>query len=194
MKILLITKENPIPAGYNPILEEVENGYYLEKRAAHCLRMLLAAARKDGITINVFSAYRTLDYQQNLFDEDVQRQMNKGLSYEEAYKNTANSIAIPGTSEHNAGLAVDVSGDGWDGEDWQNFESTDAFRWLEKNAPHFGFIIRHPKGKSHITNYIYEPWHYRYVGCPHAEIMTRKGLTLEEYFELCNCKWFVNKV
>jgi len=86
VKILLIDKDNPIPAGYKPVLEEVEHGYYMEKNAARCMKKLLEAARKDGITIEVFSAYRTYDYQQKLFDDDVQWNMSEGLSYEEAYK------------------------------------------------------------------------------------------------------------
>jgi D-alanyl-D-alanine carboxypeptidase len=189
VKILLIDKDNPIPAGYKPVLEEVEHGYYMEKNAARCMKKLLEAARKDGITIEVFSAYRTYDYQQKLFDDDVQWNMSEGLSYEEAYKKTASSIALPGRSEHNAGLAADLKGDDWDCDNWYNFEKTSTFKWLEKNAPRFGFIIRYPKDKTQITNFIYEPWHFRYVGCPHAEIITRKGITLKEYLELCNCKF-----
>lgn len=187
MKIMLIDKDNPVPSGYKPLLEEIENGYYMEKRAAHCLRALLAAARKDGIIIEVFSSYRTYDYQKQLFDEGIQNNLDKGLSYEEAYDKTANSTAPPGKSEHNAGLAADLKGEDWDNDNWQKFENTKAFKWLTENAHRFGFILRYPKEKSHITKYIYEPWHYRYVGCPHAKIMTRKGLTLEEYLKLCNC-------
>ena len=87
-------------------------------------------------------------------------------------------------SEHNAGLAADISSMDWKGEITESFENTKEFEWLDKNAHKFGFILRYPRGKEHITGITYEPWHYRYVGRRHAECMKRMGVTLEEYLEL----------
>lgn len=187
MKLMLINKDNPLPKDYKPELKEVCDGYFMEIHAACAMKKMLCAAMRDGICLRVFSAYRSISYQKGLFNEDVDRYMLQGMSYEEAYAKTALSIAIPGQSEHNAGLAADMSTVDWVGEISEEFENTPEFRWLCKNACHFGYILRYPKGKSHITNITYEPWHFRYVGTVHARCITRMGLTLEEYFQRQCC-------
>ena len=86
--------------------------------------------------------------------------------------------AKPGHSEHQTGLAVDVEGEN---KDYDNFEDTKEFIWMKNNAHRFGFILRYPKGKEHITGFKYEPWHYRYVGIETATKIFKQNITLEEY-------------
>lgn len=183
MKLLLINKDNPLPECYKPVLKEVGDGYFLEASAACAMRKMLCAALSCGIHLRVFSAYRSISYQKGLFNEDVDRYMLTGMSFEEAYKKTALSVAIPGYSEHNAGLAADISTQDWKGEINESFENTPEFEWLDKNAHCFGFILRYPKNKTAITGITYEPWHYRYVGAAHAKNIKRMGITLEEYLK-----------
>lgn len=184
MKLLLINKENPLPKGYKPILKEVVEGYFLETCAAAAMKRMICTALSSGVRLRIFSAYRSISYQKGLFDEDVERYIKSGMSREEAYARTALSIAEPGTSEHNAGVAADISSFGWEGEITEDFDKTPEFSWLNNNAHCFGFILRYPKGKTDITGITYEPWHYRYVGTTHAKCIKRMGITLEEYLRM----------
>ena len=95
----------------------------------------------------------------------------------EAEKKAATIVALPGTSEHHLGLAVDIN------SVETSFEDTAAFRWLQENAENYGFILRYPKDKQEITKIIYEPWHYRYVGVEHAKTINGLGMCFEEYVE-----------
>ena len=97
--------------------------------------------------------------------------------FNEAKKVAATIVAVPGTSEHHIGLAVDFN------SVEESFENTKAFRWLQENAEDYGFVMRYPKDKKSITKIIYEPWHYRYVGVEHAKAMNDLGLCMEEYLE-----------
>lgn len=187
MKLLLINKDNPLPENYKPCLKEVCGGYFMEKNAADALSSMICAALCDGIHLRIFSAYRSVSYQRGLFNQDTDRYILSGMSREEAFAKTAESIAIPGQSEHNAGLAADISSQDWIGEITQEFENTPEFEWLFRNAPRFGYILRYPKGKSHITGITYEPWHYRYVGIIHAKNIADMNLTLEEYMKIQKC-------
>lgn len=185
MKLLLINKTHPLPDNFKPKLCEVSGGYLLEINAAQAMKRMLCAALSCGIHLRVFSAYRSISYQKGLFSQDIERYMRQGMSYEEACEKTALSLSLPGYSEHNAGLAADISSAGWNGEITEEFENTEEFRWLNENAHFFGFILRYPKDKKDITGFTYEPWHYRYVGKCHAESIKRMGITLEEYLNIC---------
>lgn len=185
MKLLLINNNHPLPEDFRPELREVGGGYFLETCAAQAMKKMLCAALSCGIHLRVFSAYRSISYQKGLFSQDTERYMKQGLSYDEAYKKTALSIALPGYSEHNAGLAADISSADWEGEITEEFENTEEFRWLDKNAHCFGYILRYPRDKTDITGITYEPWHYRYVGTCHAKSIKKMGITLEEYMHIC---------
>ena len=104
----------------------------------------------------------------------------RGYSYLDSYDETKKSVAVPGTSEHATGLALDITS-----ESNQTLDETQAQtqeqQWLMKNCQNYGFILRYPKDKTDITQYIYEPWHYRYVGEEAAKAIMEKGITLEEY-------------
>lgn len=187
MKLLLISKTHPLPENYKPILKDAGDGVILEVSAADAMKKMLCAAVSCGIHLRVFSAYRSLSYQKGLFNEDIDRYMLSGMSYKDAYAKTSLSIAVPGQSEHNAGLAVDISSPDWKGEITEEFDQTPEFAWLDKNAHRFGFIMRYPKNKTEITGITYEPWHYRYLGKIHACRIKKMGITLEEYLIMQGC-------
>ena len=149
----------------------------LDRRVVESFENMCKAADDDGITLISISSYRTYSYQESLYKNRVQRCINEGLSRTEAEKKAATIVAIPGTSEHHLGLAVDIN------SVETSFENTSAFRWLQQNAKNFGFILRYPEDKQDITKIIYEPWHYRYVGVEHAKTINDLGMCFEEYVE-----------
>lgn len=187
--MFLVNKNNPLPMDYDSRIEttmifESWREYYLDSRAAKYFDDMLNAAKEDGIDLLVVSAYRTIEYQQQNFDNSVQDRIdNRGMTYDEAYADTLAEVALPGESEHNAGLALDIMSEEYTSMDDDGFENTEAFRWLDENAHKFGFILRYPKGKQEITGIIYEPWHYRFVGLYYANEIKESGLCLEEYYE-----------
>lgn len=186
--MFLVNSKNPLPSDYDSMIEtEVVfkdwRDYELDSRAADYLKRMVADAKDDGIDLLVVSAYRTIKYQQENFDRSVQDRMDKGMSYDDAYADTLREVAMPGESEHNAGLALDIMSHDYTSMDDAGFENTEAFAWLDKHAAEYGFILRYPKDKEDVTKIIYEPWHYRFVGVYYANEIKKSGLCLEEYFE-----------
>ncbi len=187
--MFLVNKNNPLPADYDSMIDtevvfESWREYELDARAADYLKRMVADAKEDGIDLLVVSAYRTIEYQQQNFDNSVKDRMdNKGMTYDEAYADTLNEVALPGESEHNAGLALDIMCEEYQSMDDDGFENTDAFKWLDEHAHEYGFILRYPKDKYNVTNIIYEPWHYRFVGVYYANEIKQSGLCLEEYYQ-----------
>ena len=179
--LFVVNKDVFLPDDYEIETSFVQGSYELEAVAAEHCREMIEAAKNDGIDLKVLSAYRTVEYQKNLFDRNVKQRMEEmGMSYDEAVYDVSINIAPPGGSEHNAGLAVDIIDTGhWD--TYEEFEDTKEFDWLINHCTEYGFILRYPKGKEDITGYIYEPWHYRYVGLESAKAVMDSGLCLEEY-------------
>ena len=133
----------------------------------------------------VVSAYRDFDHQTRNYNRKVNYYLNKGYSRADAEKEAATVVAVPGTSEHQLGLAVDIIDNRlWDLVEAQ--ENQPAQKWLLENSWRYGFIFRYPKDKLDITGIIYEPWHYRYVGRELAEEIYNTGLTFEEYLASLN--------
>lgn len=145
----------------------------LRKEAADALEKMFADASKSGIELFAVSGYRSFHRQQDVFDAQVNQ-----VGYEEATKVVAN----PGNSEHQTGLAMDISNS--TSGLTEAFGETVEGKWLMENAHRFGFILRYPKGMETITGYDYEPWHYRYIGIKAATEIYEHGLTLEEYFNI----------
>ena len=172
---ILVNREHFIPDDWDADLVPIENGFYLNRRAAAAWQEMRATAEEDGIELRVISAYRSHERQQRNFNNMVQRHIDAGRTAEEAHAMTAAYIAIPGTCEHTLGLAIDIN------SLYTSFEHTAEFAWLLENCARFGFILRYPRGKTDITFINFEPWHYRYVGINHATIMMEEGITLEEY-------------
>lgn len=177
---ILLNGTHALPEGYEPTLAEAVkgSGKYLDYRVAPYYQAMYDKALEDGIELTPVSGYRSYDLQVELFEDQIQLEIdNNGLDKTKATVAAATEVMIPGGSEHNAGLAMDICSLS------ESFEDTDEAAWLRENAADFGFILRYPKdAKSRaITKVIYEPWHYRFVGVEAAKDITAKGVTLEEY-------------
>ncbi|WP_042346695.1 M15 family metallopeptidase [Bacillus massiliigorillae] len=154
--------------------EQIEKAL-LRQEAATALEQMFNGAQAEGIELYAVSGYRSYARQKVLFDAEVQQH---GLEKAEE------AVAIPGQSEHQTGLTMDISSRSVNLLLTQEYENTPEGKWLATNAHKYGFILRYPKGKENITGYKYEPWHFRYVGKEFAKTIYEKGLTLEEYFNV----------
>ena len=143
---------------------------YLRKEAKIFFEKMAEDAKKDGLNIVATSTYRSYDYQEKLYNNYC---LDKGIYYADM------ASARAGHSEHQTGLAVDVADSSLD---YDNFEDTKEFIWMNKNSYKYGFILRYPKAKFHITGFKYEPWHYRYVGTKISNYLYKNNLTLDEYY------------
>lgn len=183
--LMLVSKTHLISSDYVPetvVLENINsasNGMTMRAETAEAFTRMYHDMVKDGVTsCNVISAYRSYDYQQHLIDTKVAQRMASGLSYQNAYNQTIMSTAPAGASEHQLGLALDLSTTGYSS---QNFAKTAAGKWITQNGWKYGFIRRYDGSKSSLTGIINEAWHFRYVGIPHAQIMVENGWCFEEY-------------
>jgi D-alanyl-D-alanine carboxypeptidase len=190
--MFLVNNQNPLPDDYDDTLDrdigmtlvyEDYRDYYMDSRAAPYLTQMLADSVEDGVDLYIVSTYRTQEYQQQNLDNSVQDRINQGMDYDAAYADAIESVALPGCSEHNAGLAADIMTPTYTSMDDDGFKNTPEYEWLSENAHKYGFILRYPEGKQDVTGIIYEPWHYRFVGVYFATKIKESGLTLEEYFE-----------
>lgn len=131
-----------------------------------------------GLDLIAISGYRNSDYQSNLFQTEIASEQRRGQNRNSAYKRAAFLTAIPGTSEHQSGLAIDLSDTNILSQDLKN---TPSGKWLSQNCYKYGYILRYPEDKTNITKKEFEPWHFRYVGKPHAEYIMKNNITLEDY-------------
>jgi len=172
-EILLVNVDNPLPEDYEPdklvtlfefkarSFDLAKSDIQLERVAYEAAQAMFSAAKADGIdTFIITSGYRSRERQQELYEES-----------------TDGTVAKPGASEHESGLAFDLS----TMSSGASFDTTEQFAWLSEHCWEYGFILRYPKGKEDITGLPYEPWHYRYVGKDAAKAIHEKGITLEEY-------------
>lgn len=187
MKEQLINKDHPLDEFYVPedlvFSDNNENNFhnYVDPKQKPCVTRevytafcsLQEDALHEGIHIIIDSGYRSFDYQKQIWDYTV---MIKGLEHAQKY------VALPGTSEHQSGLAIDIAvmKDGIYSDDIT--EVSNAYLWMKNNAHYYGFILRYPKGKESITGYNHEPWHFRYVGVYLANKLYKEDITLEEYY------------
>ena len=179
-RLLLVNEWNPIPESFTLTTLTLLNGMDIDERAADDLDAMIDDCYAAGYAPEISSAYRSTDYQQQLFDELTYSFMDEGYSEEEARSKASEAIATPGTSEHECGLAVDIVDMDYPYTD-DGQAQTGTQQWLLEHSWEYGFILRYPEDKSSITGKIYEPWHYRYVGREYAKDMHEKGLCLEEY-------------
>lgn len=179
-KLTLVNHSYPLDTEYTPELVEIEKGKYVDKRIVEDLQQMLSDARSEGLSPFICSAYRDYEYQRTVFNDTMVTWIAQGYTPLEAYEETAKSVAIPGTSEHATGLALDITSAEFAELDDRQAETPEA-QWLAANCWKYGFILRYPPEKSDITGIIYEPWHYRYVGKEAAKEITEQGVTLEEY-------------
>ena len=182
--LLLVNRWNQLPEDYAPELELVAEldgrRYELDRRCSEALWDMLEDCAAAGGRPYICSAYRSSQDQQKLYQDKVRRLEREGVSREEAPELAAESVALPGTSEHQLGLAVDIIDEEYPFLD-EGQEETATQIWLMENSWRYGFILRYPNGTTEQTGILYEPWHYRYVGREYAEEIHRMGLTLEEY-------------
>lgn len=155
------------------------DGIRLRTEAADALRVMLSAMAESGITpCNVISGYRSYAYQLQLVNEKVANRVANGQNRDTAYDQVTMSTAPAGSSEHQMGLAIDFS---VGSATSVSFANTAAGAWLRENAWKYGFILRYQESKTAFTKIVSEPWHYRYVGVPHAQIIHENGWCYEEY-------------
>lgn len=178
--LILVNKWNSIPDDYNVELIELTNGQSVDKRIYPKLQEMFNAARSQNIYPIAASGYRTNKKQISLMKGKVNEYKAKGFTLEEARTKAEAWVAIPGTSEHQLGLSVDINAD--------RTQSTgkEVYDWLGQNSYKYGFILRYPSDKTDITGVINEPWHYRYVGKEAAAEIYKKGVCLEEYLNKTN--------
>ncbi|MCM1262567.1 MAG: M15 family metallopeptidase [Butyrivibrio sp.] len=174
--LIVVNRWNKIPEGYDVTLTELSNGQQIDSRIYPYLQEMFDDMRAEGIYPIVREGYRTEEEQQKTFDEKVQAYRNEGYSRKRAEKAAKAVVAIPGTSEHQLGIAVDINADK------ERSDNEEVYAWLAENAHRYGFILRYPQGKEDITGTSYEPWHYRYVGAEAAENIFKDNICLEEYF------------
>lgn len=182
-RLILINKQHPIPEDYTFELATIYGQMKCDTRVLDDLLLMLQAARDDGVNLMVCSPFRDFSQQVSLFERKVRAYMNRGLSYIDAYKISSQAVTVPGASEHETGLSLDIYTASYMNLD-EGFGETPAGIWLAQNSCDYGFILRYPQGKEYITGIDYEPWHFRYVGREAARLITAEQLTLEEFWEL----------
>ena len=167
---VLVNKYNYLDKLYEPKnLTKVDNTKLVRHVADEFIKMKKDAS-KNNLNIVAISGFRSFEYQDNLYNKYVKVD---GLEKADKYS------ARAGYSEHQTGLAIDISNGK---KTYMDFENTKEFNWMQKNSYKYGFILRYPKGKENITGYIYESWHYRYVGIKIALYIKKHNITYDEYY------------
>lgn len=177
---VIINKKHPLPEEYEPEdlveveIKKIRSSCKMREEAAKALEKMFEAAAEDGIDLMLVSGYRSYSYQKGLFETYSARDGEEAAS---------RYSARAGQSEHQTGLAADLASVDQACLLENCFRDTEAGKWLENNSYLFGFILRYPQEKEEITGYIYEPWHFRYIGLQQAYLIHESGLTLEEYYD-----------
>lgn len=175
--LILVNAWNSIPDNYSVSLKQLKNNQLVDERIYDDLQAMFDDAVSDGVYPLIGSSYRTNDKQKELYNDKLTAYKAEGYSKTEAKKLTEDWVALPGTSEHQLGLALDINAQK------DKCTNNDVYIWLNENSYKYGFILRYPFDKSKITGVSYEPWHYRYVGKEVAKDIYEQGVCLEEYLE-----------
>lgn len=175
--LIVVNRWNELPEDYDVELTELSNGQMVDSRIYPYLQEMFDAARTEGVYPVVREGYRTAEGQQEILDDKIQSYINQEYSQVKAERTAKEWVALPGTSEHQLGIAVDINADK------SKCSNEDVYEWLAENAYKYGFVLRYPPGKQKITGTSYEPWHYRYVGEEAAKEIYERGICLEEYFK-----------
>lgn len=180
--LVLVNKETELDSRFDSRLRNICNGRLQASDWMYQdLVDMLAAARREGYQYWIASAYRSRARQQELIDEDVNRFMAEGMSYQEALAETLTETMPAGHSEHETGLALDILCSGNEEMDISQAREP-GNHWMVTHCAEYGFILRYPEDKVGITEIAYEPWHFRYVGKEAAKFMMERGITLEEFW------------
>ena len=176
--LIVVNRWHRIPDNYpQPELTKLANGQEVDSRIYPDLQRMFDDMRAHGLNPEVTAGYRTHAMQQQIMNDKIFLYKNQGMSVKDATAQAETLVAIPGTSEHEIGLAVDLNAIGASDAD----ANQRVYDWLAENAWQYGFILRYPDGKSDITGNQFEPWHYRYVGRDAAQAIHESGIALEEY-------------
>ena len=179
--LILVNGDHPLPEDFQvPEFTQLAGGHSIDKRAYPALQRMMDDCRAEGLQPTICSSYRTWEKQEELFDRKALSCLSTAASREEAEEQAAVWVARPGTSEHQAGLAVDIVDKSYQLLD-EGQEETAVQKWLMEHCAGYGFILRYPTEKSALTGVGYEPWHYRYVGEEAAAEIMDRGICLEEY-------------
>lgn len=181
--LILVNKENPIQANYQLSMRLLNSKrHYVAEILYEDLVDMLADGSEQGLSFYIVSGYRSAEKQQQLIERSNRNYMNQGMTEEEAYLETLKETLPAGYSEHETGLALDITSATNTTLDLSQLDTLEN-QWLRENCHKYGFILRYPEGKEDITKISYEPWHFRYVGKEAAKYITERGLTLEEFLE-----------
>lgn len=177
--LILLNKNNILPDNYNLNLTEIAgSSIKMDADAADFYNKMYIDAAKEGVILTPFSGYRTISFQRKLFENKIEDIITEtGKEEKEAVLEALTSVNIPASSEHNAGLSVDIVSRDAD------FADTDEYKWLLSNAHKYGFILRYPENKVKATGVEFKPYHWRFVGVNAAKEMKKTGQCLEEYLK-----------
>ncbi len=189
----LVNKQNPLDAAFVPrnLIKDPITKTMVRRCVLQAFMRLNHDLVQNGMSpLVLISGYRSFDYQKSLFERKCTRLVSEGLDEEKAKLKAAEVVAKPGCSEHQLGLAIDITTASMkDLEDplTEAFAYTPEAHWLQQNAANYGFVLRYPKHKTEVTQIIYEPWHYRYIGKEHAQVLAAHDMCLEEYMAYIRC-------
>lgn len=189
-RLVLVNSQHPLTREYPVDLGTVQ-GFSVDTRIVADLTEMLADAKRAGMNLKIYSSHRTFAGSKIAFDRKVSELMGEGLPKSDAVQLTKKWIAPPGESEHNTGLALDIVSTNYFDNHTQldhAFEGFPEYQWLLNHCAEYGFILRYPKDKQHITQITFEPWHFRYVGRDHAGYMMDEKICLEEYLDILSGK------
>ncbi len=183
--LFLVNEQNFLPSDFTVELETLPNTgkKQVDARIVEPLNEMLDAMEEEGLRPVICSAYRTIEYQTELFENYIDNRLAEGWTYEDAFYKARTRIAIPGASEHHTGLALDIVSKTHQQFDDAQADTKEAI-WLAEHCAEYGFILRYPEGKEDITGIEYESWHFRYVGEEAASYIMENEITLEEYLAL----------
>ena len=181
-KLVLVNGKHKIKKNYDITVTPIGYTQAIDERCYDNLKNMINDCRNAGYNPVICSSYRSHEKQVLLFENKIKDFIGQGYTRKEAKKKAGTVVAIPGTSEHEIGLAVDIVDVKYQLLE-ENQEKTETQKWLMKNCWKYGFILRYPKDKQEITGVIYEPWHYRFVGKENAKMIMKDNLCLEEYLE-----------
>lgn len=173
-RLVLVNGDYALPKDCAPTLLTLSNGQRVDERIYPDLQRMFDDARAAGLSPFVREGYRSRAEQEQIMENRVNDLLRQGWPEKAARKEARRTVARPGYSEHQLGLAVDINSQ-TDGSEWA------LYAWLSENAWRYGFILRYPQGGEDVTGIDYEPWHYRYVGPDAARAIYEQGCTLEEY-------------
>ena len=175
-EMILVNKDHAVDENFAPPeTATLANDCVVDSRIAEALTSFAEGAQAEGLPVYLSSGYRDYSTQQYLYN----RKISQGYSAEEAAK----IVTPPGTSEHQTGLCCDIT-DYYHDPKTTDLENTETFQWLLAHCQDYGFILRYPEDKQDITQVMYEPWHFRYVGVEAATYIMENNLCLEEFVAL----------